>query len=272
MYNFLYMRVAVISKSQTLTSPIRRELLDRIKTCGNFELCEISKNDTDKDFDRILVFGGDGTVLDAVHFGIDAPILGVNLGNLGFLTQFDKDVDVLALAHALTSNEICSKMLLEVENNGSVYSALNDVVVKSVSSRPSYIDVFVDGKYVDSYHGDGVVISTPTGSTAYSLSCGGPVLSPDVEAIIINPICAHSLHSRPLVVSSSSKIQLVMRENSPSQLCVDGENVSALDGGNKIEIQKSSKRAKFIAIENDNFFKKLLDKMNVWGVTSSYKG
>lgn len=272
MYNFLQMRVAVISKSQTLSSPERKDLLSRIQTCGNFELCEISKENSDKDFDRILVFGGDGTVLEAVHCGIDAPILGVNLGNLGFLTQFDKDVDALTLAHALTISNASSKMLLEVENSGVIYNALNDVVVKSVSSRPTYIDVFVDEKYVDSYHGDGVVISTPTGSTAYSLSCGGPVLSPDIEAIIINPICAHSLHSRPLVVSSNSKIQLVMRENSPSQLCIDGENVSSLESGNKVIIQKSSRTAKFIAVENDNFFKKLLDKMNVWGVTSSYKG
>ena len=122
----------------------------------------------------------------------------------------------------------------------------------------------VDGQFVDKYHADGVIISTPTGSTAYSLSAGGPIVSPGVNAIIINPICPHSLHSRPLIVSGDSKIDVLI-EGGGGILVADGDRQVDVDNSTTIEITKSAKQAKFVC-GNDNFYKKLLEKMNKWGV------
>lgn len=285
LYNFFDMKIAVFTKEQMKNSPIRQNLLSRLKDSGDFDVCEISLQNIEQysaDFDKILVFGGDGSVLEAVHSGIDAPIVGVNLGKLGFLTQFDSDVDYSTLFDALYSNEYDTRMLLDICVGDNKYHALNEAVVKANYSRPVYIDVRVDGKFVDCYHGDGAIVSTPTGSTAYSLSAGGPVLEPKVEAVVINPICAHSLHSRPLVVSSSSTIEFTLNDDNNgyantqntdfATLCIDGENLLQIGVNEKICISKSDTMAKFVAISADNFYKKLLEKMNVWGVASAYKG
>lgn len=276
------MNIAVFTKEQMKSSPIRQNLLSRLQESGHFDICEFSLQNPleyGNDFDKILVFGGDGSVIEAVHSGIDAPIVGVNLGKLGFLTQFDSDVDVNVLIDALFSCEYDTRMLLDISIGCKNFQALNEAVIKANGSRPVYIDVYVDGKFVDCYHGDGAIISTPTGSTAYSLSAGGPILEPKVEALVINPICAHSLHSRPLVISSSSTVQFVLNDmgnalsaNDFATLCIDGKNVFRLGVNDKICISKSDSVAKFVAVSNDNFYKKLLEKMNVWGVTSAYKG
>lgn len=276
------MKIAVFTKEQMKSSPIRQNLLSRLQESGHFDICEISLQNPlefGNDFDEILVFGGDGSVIEAVHSGIDAPIVGVNLGKLGFLTQFDSDVDVNVLIDALLSGEYDTRMLLDISVDGKKFQALNEAVIKTNGSRPVYIDVYVDGKFVDCYHGDGAIASTPTGSTAYSLSAGGPILEPKVEALVINPICAHSLHSRPLVISSSSTLNFVLNDNNNTlnaggfaTLCIDGENVLQVGVGESICISKTDMMAKFVAVSNDNFYKKLLEKMNVWGVTSAYKG
>lgn len=289
MYNFFTMKIAVFTKEQMKNSAIRQNLLSRLKESGSFDIYEISPQNPHEygtDFDKILVFGGDGSVLEGVHSGIDAPIVGVNLGKLGFLTQFESDVDINVLIDALCSTDYVTRMLLDISVNGQKFHALNEAVIKSNFSRPLYIDVYTDAKFVDCYHGDGAIVSTPTGSTAYSLSAGGPVLAPDVEALVINPICAHSLHSRPLVVGASSSVELILNDDnyialnsgnsckntSLATLCIDGENVCEFGVGEKICISKSDMVAKFVAISNDNFYKKLLKKMNVWGATTSYKG
>lgn len=289
MYNFFTMKVAVFTKEQMKNSVIRQNLLSRLKESDSFDIYEISPQNPQEygtDFDKILVFGGDGSILEGVHSGIDAPIVGVNLGKLGFLTQFESDVDIPALQDALFSTDYETRMLLDISVNGQKFHALNEAVIKSNFSRPLYIDVYSDSKFVDCYHGDGAILSTPTGSTAYSLSAGGPVLAPNVEALVINPICAHSLHSRPLVVGSSSIVEFVLNNDNNNTfncsyaskdlelatLCIDGENVLCLGANEKICISKSDKVAKFVAISNDNFYKKLLKKMNVWGVTTTYKG
>lgn len=263
------MKICVITKEQASNADIRNKLIKQLESCEDFSLFDIASVGSEKDFDKLLIFGGDGTVLDGIRSGIDAPIVGVNLGNLGFLTQFERSVSFDELKAALLGSDTIDRLMLEVGIDGSSFSALNEAVIKGSSPRPIYIDVYIDNKAVDCYHGDGVIVSTPTGSTAYSLSAGGPVLAPDVEGIIINPICAHSLHSRPLVVSAGSHIELKLRGGAAT-LCIDGEGAINLKDECSVCIQKSQRSAKFVAVENDNFYKKLLEKMNVWG--STHKG
>lgn len=266
------MKIALVTKAQMLNSKVRCELINHLKDSGEFEFVELSALKKGDFVDKILVFGGDGTVLEAVRYGLNAPIVGVNLGKLGFLTQFESDVTIDELKCALKDNSVNCKMLLSVQAQDNAYLALNEAVLKSETSRPLYIDVYVDKKFVDCYHGDGVIVSTPTGSTAYSLSAGGPVVTPDVEALVINPICAHSLHSRPIVVSSNSSIELVLKGDLSANLCIDGENVKVLGENGRVCISKSEQVATFTQVNDGNFYKKLLEKMNVWGVTTSHKG
>ena len=151
------------------------------------------------------------------------------------------------------------------------FCALNEVVIKTYGTRPITLDVSVDGKFVDSYHSDGLIISSPAGSTAYSLSAGGPVLAPDVDALVINPICAHSLHSRPLVVSASSTVKVTVTSTSArgmvANVIIDGNNRYSMQMDESVIVTKSAKKAEFISVDGDSFYTKLLQKMNRWGTT-----
>ena len=263
------MKIAVVSKRQVASQ--KDDIIADLKKRGDFEVCELlSANEISDEFDRILVFGGDGTMLDAVRYAVkfDIPVLGVNLGHLGFLTAFDDDATSNDLTKALKSDDFVKKSLLQVTTGGADYVALNELVVKSVSTRPMVADLFVNGNFVDTYKSDGLIISTPTGSTAYSLSAGGPVLAPDVKAIVINPICAHSLHSRPLVVGEDSKIEIVISgEESEASLTLDGNIAGYARFRDRICVEKSPYYARFVAGKDENFFNKLLKKMNVWSTT-----
>lgn len=225
------------------------------------------------DADRALVFGGDGTVLAvARHLAehdIGAAILGVNLGNLGFLTAYEKDVSASVLAQSLLSSDVTERTLLDVSCGSHIGYALNDAVVKSEGSHPIKLDLKLDGRYVDTYHGDGLIVSTAVGSTAYSLSAGGPVLEPGLDAFVINPICPHSLHSRPLVVSANANLQISINGRYPAHMSLDGESVAALPANRTvISIKKAANRARFVSFNYD-FFAKLLQKMNSWGRTEN---
>ncbi|MDE5602192.1 MAG: NAD(+)/NADH kinase, partial [Clostridia bacterium] len=234
------MKIAVVTRPNMHENSTRLSVLAALKEDGSFEVVECNDGHIPSDTDKILVFGGDGTVLQAVRdtHGSDVEILSVNLGNMGFLATFENSVEPKKVIDALKNGVSAPRMLLEAVSDGkSIGRALNEVVVKSVSSRPICIDLYVNESYVDSYHSDGIIVSTPTGSTAYSFSAGGPVLTPDVEAIIINPVCPHSLHSRPLVVSASAEIMLCMNSTgvdgydrgAEASVSIDVEEVARLN-------------------------------------------
>lgn len=224
----------------------------------------------DFDIDALIVFGGDGTVLEAVRhtakFGIS--ILGINLGNLGFLAELEQNATFEETLKILKSGNIKERMMLGVKVGDKVYTSLNDVVIKSLGTRPVYLVASVDGSFLDEYRSDGVIICTPTGSTAYSLSAGGPILSPNLDALAIIPVCPHTLHSRPIVVSSDSRVKFTgLKAYDKMGLVVDGNMVQELDALGEIEIFKSDVSAKFFTTNDNGFYKKLLTKMNRWGVT-----
>ncbi|MBO4554483.1 MAG: NAD(+)/NADH kinase [Clostridia bacterium] len=265
------MKIAVVQKKSIVDSPLKKWLLDGVKASGEFDVvCLASAKELSADFDKVLVFGGDGTMLDAVRHAVkfDIPVLGVNLGNLGFLTEFDKDATSKELVKALLSTSVVKKAMLDIEFDGKTFVALNELVLKSASTRPQSYDLFIDGNFADTFKSDGLIIATPTGSTAYSLSAGGPVLAPDVKAMLVIPICPHSLHSRPLIVSDKAKIEVrVVGDEGEVSLTADGNIVATASKGEQIVVTTSEKTAKFVRVNGKNFFGKLLEKMNGWSIT-----
>ncbi len=265
------MKISVITKPNMSLHATRKDVLEILSKEHVVCECE-NRREIAPDTDVVLVFGGDGTMLDAVRAvgGRNIAILGVNLGNLGFLTSFEQDADPKKIADTLIHGDTVSRMLLDVSINGAKQqNALNEVVIKTAGTRPITLDVSVDGSFADSFHSDGIIVSSPAGSTAYALSAGGPVLAPDVDAFEIIPICAHSMHSRPLVVSSSSCVKITLGGEHDAVVSIDGGNDGILKVGEAVTVSKSSQTAKFISAGNSSFYNKLLSKMNRWGTTSS---
>ncbi len=257
------MKLAIYSKKNLQNHPVKINLTDELKNMG-YDVVEPESLSEDLNCDRLLVFGGDGTMLHAATMA-NCPIVGVNLGNVGFLTQFEADANAEDLDTAFRDTKIFERNLLETNTSIGSLKALNDITVKGKSPRPITLSVFVDDNFVDKYHADGIIVSTPTGSTAYSLSAGGPVLAPDMDAIVINPICPHSLHSRTLIVKADSAVTINV-DGDDSVIIADGNTEIPVEN-NTVSIKKSEQIAQFIGNDNSNFYKKLLEKMNRWGTT-----
>ena len=195
--------------------------------------------------DLILVLGGDGTLLSVARSAgtRSVPILGVNLGRLGFLTEVNVDEMLPALEQVLAGEtRIESRMRMEVRvlREGAslgTYQALNDAVItKTALSRMIDLDAWADGAHVTTYHADGLIISTPTGSTAYSLSAGGPLLLPGLDALVLTPICPHSLTQRPLVTTRETEVEIVVQSGGEEDvaLTVDGQEGMRLIDGDRV--------------------------------------
>lgn len=265
------MDIAAYTKSTLTDHPARLRILDALRASGEFSISEIQGSmPIPQGTERLLVFGGDGTMLDAAVRAArsGAAVLGVNLGNLGFLTQFETDASPEDIAAALTSGETESRMLLECRSAAGNFLALNDVVLRSDGTRPLTVSLFVDGQFADCYRSDGVIVATPTGSTAYSLSAGGPVVAPEVDAVIVNPVCPHTLHSRPIVAGGSSEIVLRLSSEESARLVVDGRDEGGLRASSVIAVRRSQTEARFVKVGESRFYERLLSKMNRWGTTA----
>jgi NAD+ kinase len=232
----------------------------------------LDREDVPDGCDLVIVMGGDGTLLSAARAinGREIPLFAVNLGGLGFLTAITKEELMPELARALRGEHIIAKRkLLRVEvvrNDVKVacYEALNDVVItKAAIARMIDIEALVDKMFVCSYKADGLIISTPTGSTAYSLSAGGPIIYPSVEAFCITPICPHTLTNRPLVVSSESVISVICKSES-SFLTIDGQIGEPVDAGDCVECRLSPHSLHLVRPPNQMFFDVLRQKLK-WG-------
>lgn len=225
------------------------------------------------DIDVLIVLGGDGTILkvaiEAGRRGI--LLLGINAGNLGFLTEFEGD-EVKEAASLLGSGEYCTeeRSVLEISVNGKSYFALNDAAFhrhydETADNNVVAIVAEIDGKRVDKIVGDGIIVSTPTGSTAYSLSAGGPILTPNISAFILTPVCAHSLHNRPVVYPDSSAMRICLAEEGASlTLYCDGKYIGIVGRGDEVVLRRAKFAVKFIKRKDSNFFDKLLFKLNKW--------
>ncbi len=223
--------------------------------------------------DILIVLGGDGTILkvaiEAGKRGI--KLLGINAGNLGFLTEFEGEQVSEAVALLVRGDfDTERRSVLQVNAEGKTFFALNDAVFQrsynpSADDNVVAVSVSIDGNEVDKFVGDGVIVSTPTGSTAYSLSAGGSILTPNIEAFILTPVCAHSLHNRPIVFADSSLMRIELCEEGPSlSLYCDGRFECVLKDGASARIGKADFDVEFIKRHDSNFFNKLLFKLNKW--------
>ncbi len=220
----------------------------------------------------LFVLGGDGTILsvatECAKRGI--KIIGINYGHIGFLTEFEADRIDEAVSLVIKGNyKLQKRNLLEI-NCGKTFLALNDIVIQRNTGAANFsntveINAAIDGTTVDNFSADGIIVSTPTGSTAYSLSAGGSVLSPDLNAFILTPICAHSLHSRPIVFSDKSTVTIrTVNAREPLVMIIDGKVTGSLPVGEKVTIKKSDYSAEFITKGEESFFNKLLIKLSIW--------
>jgi len=225
--------------------------------------------------DLIIVIGGDGTFLRTARLFCDndKPIFGINRGRLGFLTEFNPDECLGFLKKVLLGQFTCAeRLVLEAvvfRNQKKVLSIcfLNDAVIhKGSLSRPIQIELEIDGNFLSSYSGDGLIISTPTGSTAYSLSAGGPIITPnEVKIYLLTPICPHSLALRPMIIPSTSDFRARINSESINLLLtIDGQEAIEIDGKDEILVRQSNKNIKLITHPDKNYFAILREKLG-WG-------
>jgi NAD+ kinase len=223
--------------------------------------------------DLVIVLGGDGTLLSAarVTAAVDVPLLGVNLGSLGFLTEVPvqalyRMLDSIAEGRAMSEHRslMQCELLRGQEVRGS-YLVFNDAVVnKTARARLNTYDLYIDNAFVSSYRADGMIVATPTGSTAYSLSAGGPVLMPTVNAMVITPVAPHALTHRPLVVPDSVEIEILLRSaDEVAYLSLDGQPGLDLSDGDRVRCRRSEHKVKLFRGSGD-FFQVLRSKMK-WG-------
>ncbi|MBN1940308.1 MAG: NAD(+)/NADH kinase [Candidatus Aminicenantes bacterium] len=219
--------------------------------------------------DLIVVLGGDGTLLSVAHQAARAgiPVMGVNLGSLGFLTEVPVAEMELSLDALLADGtNVRPRMMLESTFRGETELALNDIVLnKTARARMIQYAVSVDGREIAKLRADGLIAATPTGSTAYSLSAGGPILHPSVPAIILTPICPHTLSFRPTVVSSDARIRVELRTpGEEAFLTLDGQRGGEIGGDDAIEIRKAGVELLLVTSPKRNYFGLLQEKLR-WG-------
>jgi len=264
-----------------------KHVVERLENllCG-FGICSIKKQiipgkkkhaeNYEKDVDLAIVVGGDGTLLGAARYyaPLNVPILGINIGRLGFLAQLNpKDIEDGIKKLIEGRFKIEERLMIKAFNNAKnpefCQAALNDIVVKGgVLSRTAQLYLDINGKHVCDYLADGLIISTPTGSTAYTLSAGGPVVMPELDALVIVPICPHALTTRPLVIPANEEITVSFDTDEDFvYLTADGQENVKLKSSDKICIKQNEHKAKLILLEKENngFYSILREKLH-WGV------
>jgi len=241
------------------------------KQNGNISIGDVKKAEV------ILIFGGDGTLLYfARHlYPCTTPVLPINLGSLGFLAHTGPDKIIDSLKYVFDGNfTILERMLLSIKiikkskAKGPFY-ALNDVVVtRGTFANVINLDIYVGENYTTTYQADGIIISTPTGSTAICLSAGGPIVHPKMEAFVILPICPHTLSNRPLVLPTDSEISVQIKPSRATEkkfiLSIDGQEEYEIDDGDKINVTKAVQSLKVVTLPHEDYFKILRTKLK-WG-------
>lgn len=232
-----------------------------------------SHTDLDNSFSIVISIGGDGTILRAATYVRDSgiPILGVNAGRLGFLAKVQKESIetflqiVLEKKYSITERTLLSMECSPALSQLSVDFAMNEVAVsrKDTTSMIT-IETFLNGEYLNSYWADGLIIATPTGSTGYSLSCGGPILTPDVKALVITPIAPHNLNARPLVIPDDTEITLKVSGREEQYLVSLDSRITSVNNNSVLKIKKTPFRINMVEIPEETFFKTLRNKL-LWG-------
>jgi NAD+ kinase len=232
-----------------------------------------TSNSSDIQVDFLLCIGGDGTILDTVTSmaGSTIPIVGINTGRLGFLANNSREDIKLVLDNLIAKNfslEERGLLCLTTENNlfGKFNFALNEITVhKKDSASMITLHTYIDDVYLNSYWSDGLIIATPTGSTAYSLSCGGPILDPRSKSFVINPIAPHSLTARPIIIPDDVTIKIVVEGRDHSLLTTLDSRSKTISSKTELFIRKSDYTINLVKFEGQNFFKTIRAKL-LWGL------
>lgn len=225
-----------------------------------------------KDTECVITLGGDGTLIRAARnlVGANLPLLGVNMGTLGYLTQIARSEEFRPMLTALLEDRyhLEYRMMLEggiAGEDGRTGIALNDIVLtRDGGMQPIHFELYVNGSYLKEYRADGIIVATPTGSTAYNLSAGGPIVTPCAKLMVLTPICSHSLNSRSIVLNGEDlvEIQLLHTEGEPGQMAVfDGDERLALNPARRLQIRCSSHMTAMICLKDVSFMDNLHNKM-----------
>ncbi|WP_117881889.1 NAD kinase [Aureibaculum luteum] len=233
-----------------------------------------SYKDLDNSFEVMLTVGGDGTFLRAVTYvrDLDIPILGINIGRLGFLATIQKDSISEAINLLITRKyTINERTLLSVTSNkknddlSEINFALNEIAVSRRNTTSMItVESYLNDEYLTSYWADGLIVATPTGSTGYSLSCGGPVITPNTKSLVLTPIAPHNLNARPLVIPENTTIKLKIIAREKQALLSLDSRTTTIDSNSVITIKKADFSLKTIQLDQQTFFKTLRDKL-LWG-------
>ncbi|MCI5052905.1 MAG: NAD(+)/NADH kinase [Simkaniaceae bacterium] len=214
----------------------------------------------------IISFGGDGALIRCAHqhMHLDAPILGINLGHLGFMADIPiQDIDKSLKDFIAGEYTIQNRLMVETKDpTGKTYTAINDFVLHR-SGNPKLIEVsiHVDGTYVNNFVADGIIVAAPNGSTAYSLAAGGPILDPSLEAFVITPVSPHTISNRPIVISSSKKLEIKYLSDSPVDVVIDGVEKFPIDQEQSIHLSRSKQNFKLVNLIRNDFFSTVRSKL-----------
>jgi NAD+ kinase len=223
--------------------------------------------------DFLISLGGDGTILETLDLIRDSgiPVLGVNTGRLGFLASVYKEDFSMAIERLLNNKfKLDKREIIELNTSSGLFYDFNFAVneltlLKKDSSSMITIDTLVNGEYLNSYWADGLIVATPTGSTAYSLSCGGPIMVPDSENFVITPIAPHNLNVRPIILSNTNEISLTVKGRSPEYMVSLDSRSASIDSSIELKIKKANFTFNLINLEGQHFFKTLRNKL-MWGI------
>ncbi len=232
-----------------------------------------SKGDDLSSLDVLITLGGDGTLLDAVtHVGNKSvPLLGINTGRLGFLATTSKENIEDSLEELFEQNyKFDERSLIELKTDDKLFNgynfALNDfAILKKDTSSMIVVNAFIDSEFLNAYWADGLIVSTPTGSTGYSISCGGPLVLPHSENFILTPVSPHNLTVRPIIVPDNSKLSFTIEGRSKNYLVSLDSRITTVDDSVKFNVQKADFKVKLIQLRDNNYFKTLRQKLN-WGL------
>ena len=254
--------VAHDAKAMIITEQVRESFQQKA--------ANVLPNELLSDVDAAIVLGGDGTMLRAARDlgGSPTPLVGINLGTLGFLTEIEVSNVYQALDRLLTDDYFVEKrMMIEGAVNGDTYHALNDIVISRAGfSRIIGLNIYVNDELLETYEADGVIVATPTGSTGYNLSAGGPIISPKSKAIVVTPISPHSLMAKSVVFDSTDEVRIEIVKKRKTQdteaiVSFDGSDNAGLSAGDSVTAKMSSREITLIKMYDVNFYKILRDKI-----------
>ena len=232
-----------------------------------------SYKDLDNSFNLMITIGGDGTLLRSVSYvrDLEIPIIGINTGRLGFLATLNQDLlkskleKIIKGEFKVENRALLKVMIDDVKEKNEFAIALNEITVgrKNTTSMIK-IKTNLDGEFLNSYWADGLIVSTPTGSTGYSLSCGGPIMSPLSQTLALTPIAPHNLNARPIIIPDNTKIELTVSGREDFHLLSLDSRIISVKNGNSIIIKKANFKIMIAHLEEDNFYKTLRNKL-LWG-------